>query len=817
MKNNRYFELKLNSVIKSNLMESAMDWQQSHGCYPNVGEFSNLLNETLGINAFLEEILQNTEELNESHISAFSTILQIILEETDWDILGVPEGASAEEIRRAYRTKARGAHPDTGGTAEAFQKLKDAYDRLKSGTPASPPPGGGPKSSTPPPPPPPPGGGPKSSTPPPPPPPPGGGPKPAPAPSPAPSSGKLMNVLKYVGGSLPIMAGAMEGQSAFKYGAQQLGAGEAATTGAEIAGAYEGERLAIKGFDWLKKMFGKAPTKFKASPASSAGVVLGSKISDDEVMSPLGALGGGLAGGMLSQTKAGRAVTKAAETGAEKVLGKTVAKKIPLVSVAAGLGLGVDRLLRGDASGAVGEVASGVLGTIPGLGTAGSLGIDTALAARDIQRETEAQKTAEEEARKQREQEAINLSRQKQFKRDTELMQQRYMREEHNLTNLVEYNTLLEQYGRLAVGLGRAAPEALETATKYAAKYTEPALKYAEPAVDVLRKAFADTFEKWFSKAPEVAKEIEAVKTTTEIPEISPIQTKETKPVEIPKETPVEVPTVSPLKTTFKTPTEADLTKAAKDLVQGTDTDVAADLATKTQTALQTKTQTQPQTDLATKTQTELQTKTQTKTQPQTKTQTALKLALDLLTATQPVVKTQTALQTRTQLQTQTALKTNTQLSGAPKSIEGVTPKVSVRTPSRTGTRSTKLAPDEPTEKGLKSVKPGPEEMLPPGTPMTDVRYPALRAASYGVLPIYEGIYNPKSSVQNKAKKQKYKIVVVLDGGKKVEIFASTLRGVKRAIYGKKNFRIYDSKGSDISGYFKRQQRKTSDYMRGKR
>lgn len=90
---------------------------------------------------------------------------------------------------------------------------------------------------------------------------------------------------------------------------------------------------------------------------------------------------------------------KTAEKGASKVAGKAVAKgagkallksglkKIPILGALAGLGFGAQRAIQGDWLGAAGEVASGAAGSIPGLGTAASVGIDAALAARDISKE----------------------------------------------------------------------------------------------------------------------------------------------------------------------------------------------------------------------------------------------------------------------------------------------------------------------------------------------------------------------------------------------------------------------------------------------
>lgn len=46
-------------------------------------------------------------------------------------ILGLAPGASAEEITRAYREQAKRAHPDAGGSAEAFRAVRAAYEELR--------------------------------------------------------------------------------------------------------------------------------------------------------------------------------------------------------------------------------------------------------------------------------------------------------------------------------------------------------------------------------------------------------------------------------------------------------------------------------------------------------------------------------------------------------------------------------------------------------------------------------------------------------------------------------------------------------------
>ena len=65
------------------------------------------------------------------------------------------------------------------------------------------------------------------------------------------------------------------------------------------------------------------------------------------------------------------------------------------------------------------------------------------------------------------------------------------------------------------------------------------------------------------------------------------------------------------------------------------------------------------------------------------------------------------------------------------------------------------------------------------------------------------GTLNTKSALQARAKKQKYKVTVV-ENGKKLEVFATSIRGIRRVVYGKKNFRVHDGKGADITNYFKR-------------
>lgn len=121
--------------------------------------------------------------------------------------------------------------------------------------------------------------------------------------------------------------------------------------------------------------------------------------------------------GKALEKKGGKALRKAAGKGVEKAAGKAAAKttakiagkatlksilkKIPVVSLAAGCFFGYQRLKEGDWKGALGEVASGTLGCFPGIGTAASVAVDAGLAVRDIHQATHpVQATAQTDGRK---------------------------------------------------------------------------------------------------------------------------------------------------------------------------------------------------------------------------------------------------------------------------------------------------------------------------------------------------------------------------------------------------------------------------------
>lgn len=63
---------------------------------------------------------------------------------------------------------------------------------------------------------------------------------------------------------------------------------------------------------------------------------------------------------------------------------KSIAKKLPVIGLAAGAGFAIDRMMSGDFTGAMLEAGSGLASMIPGVGTALSFVADTALLAKDL-------------------------------------------------------------------------------------------------------------------------------------------------------------------------------------------------------------------------------------------------------------------------------------------------------------------------------------------------------------------------------------------------------------------------------------------------
>ena len=54
----------------------------------------------------------------------------ILGDNSPWAILGIKVGASGAEIKQAFRNMALKHHPDQGGNAEMFKKVRAAYTKL---------------------------------------------------------------------------------------------------------------------------------------------------------------------------------------------------------------------------------------------------------------------------------------------------------------------------------------------------------------------------------------------------------------------------------------------------------------------------------------------------------------------------------------------------------------------------------------------------------------------------------------------------------------------------------------------------------------
>lgn len=116
-----------------------------------------------------------------------------------------------------------------------------------------------------------------------------------------------------------------------------------------------------------KSMLGAATKRGAAKTGTRLGAALGGKM--------LGGFGARM-GAKLGSKSVGKVAGGA--------IAKSLGKKIPLVGLGLGAIFAAQRAMQGDFVGAGLELASGAASTVPGIGTAGSIGIDAALAARDM-------------------------------------------------------------------------------------------------------------------------------------------------------------------------------------------------------------------------------------------------------------------------------------------------------------------------------------------------------------------------------------------------------------------------------------------------
>lgn len=174
---------------------------------------------------------------------------------------------------------------------------------------------------------------------------------------------KLASTLKKaLGVGIAKKAGA---KAAEKVVAREVGEAAAKETAEKVVAKEAGEAVA-------KEAVQKAATKEVGESAAKEAVEAAARSAGKEVAE-----------------KAGEKVSKeVVEKTIKKSVAKVVAKKVPAVGILAGLGFGAWRLVtEGDLTGASKEVASGVVGTVPGPGTVASLAIDADLVAGDVAKE----------------------------------------------------------------------------------------------------------------------------------------------------------------------------------------------------------------------------------------------------------------------------------------------------------------------------------------------------------------------------------------------------------------------------------------------
>lgn len=94
-------------------------------------------------------------------------------------------------------------------------------------------------------------------------------------------------------------------------------------------------------------------------------------------------------GKAIAGAAAKSAVKKGSAVAVQKGLVKGIVKKIPIIGAVAGAAFAIDRVIKGDFTGAAMELASGLASTIPGLGTAASVGMDATLLARDLKKQSD--------------------------------------------------------------------------------------------------------------------------------------------------------------------------------------------------------------------------------------------------------------------------------------------------------------------------------------------------------------------------------------------------------------------------------------------
>jgi hypothetical protein len=183
-----------------------------------------------------------------------------------------------------------------------------------------------------------------------------------------------------LGDQMPTMGGGGGGFGGFGRGLGAIARG----VGALGAKAYQGiKNIGSKVGNFMRG--GVSPTATPTMPTGTAAPQTTVPAAKTAAAQTAGATAtkGAATAGTAAADAAGKAGTTTATKAAGKGVLKSALKKIPIIGAVAGLGFAASRLMAGDKTGAALEAASGLAGTVPGLGTAASVGLDATLAARD--------------------------------------------------------------------------------------------------------------------------------------------------------------------------------------------------------------------------------------------------------------------------------------------------------------------------------------------------------------------------------------------------------------------------------------------------
>ena len=924
MKNSKYNQIKNLRKTKNLLNETAMDWKQSNGCYPSIGEFVQFINHSIGESVLFVNDFNANREINDNVISQFANTLAILLEddvddrrhterrridrgdkyanmtdeqfESEMKKLGPetqenarklreegqarktggtkttppPAGSSSsttgtestweerearrqanrraqdqatpktteeekkaakerererrEQAQRDWEERMRSEGPDPAAWEKASKAerkraawairdewLKQQQDRVRqqerartaSGK-ANPQQGAqAPQASV----------EPKAAT--------------------TGIAGKLTRGLKALGLGLPIGIAAGIGQDLAGNIADELQAGPVTQTAAEIGGAYGGESAGIKLINTGRRMFGMKPIGWKPSIPGAAGFVLGGKL-----MAPYGGLaqfGGAMAGDVV-----GRALPKQVKRVVPKISGLKLGK-IPFVGPAAAVAAS---LFTGDSSYA-GDILNPLSAFESGEAHAPAPvyddGSDEFAFAREADRR--GAEYSPISARPQSKWQADYMRKQAQKSADpspklptptmvpTEPLPEQPMdqavrefRGTSKTMNPVGTRTSRSTPLRegFDFGLGKYIGKTLTTAAIKALEKNlfKDAVKVAEkdllkggeikiptihPIVKVEPKVEPVVKTEPIVKTEPAVKPGEIVKTDTKI---------EVKPVKKTTQLDTPAPAAHTLPANKKTPAEiaSDVTKTILDIWKGAIT------FPKTKTPLKGETEIVVKDETPLKGETEIVVKDETPPPPKPR----VKIDEPLPTRTRVRITDPRPPYTRIPEPKETVKRQEEPEVGidfAPNERYGAkarrafvdpytrsifSQEVSIQEEQTTQPDETKPADrlkDLPVEERQKFPTAEMERL--PIWKRAAFLDPTTRRAVTRKTQITENKLSPQESLRRKTQKQKYKVVYVQDG-KKVEVFASSIRGVRRIVYGRKQYRVHNSTGSDVTGYFKK-------------